>query len=79
MYNLDDLIKFDKAYFYGCLKRKKDVLTKKPITENDYFYAKLTKNGEYEDCDSLYSRAKILIKVTWVYANVTKFIDAGEP
>ena len=31
VYNLDDLITYDQAYFYGCLKRKRDVLAKKNI------------------------------------------------
>ena len=39
VYNLDDLIQFDKAYFYGCLKRKRDVLTKHDISEDDYHNA----------------------------------------
>jgi hypothetical protein len=39
VYNLDDLIQYDKAYFYGCLKRKRDVLTKRDISEDDYHNA----------------------------------------
>jgi hypothetical protein len=45
VYNLDDLILFDQAYFYGCLKRKRDVLIKKNISSSDYFYTKITKKG----------------------------------
>jgi len=74
VYNLDDLIQYDKAYFYGCLKRKKDVLIKRDISEDDYFFAKITKNG-WEESDGNYSRAKILIKSEWVKTNVTKFVD----
>lgn len=74
VYNLDELILFDQAYFYGCLKRKRDVLVKKNISSSDYFYAKITKNG-WEESNESYSRAKILIKSEWVKSNVTKFID----
>ena len=45
VYNLDDLIQFDQAYFYGCLKRKREILIKKNISDKDYFYAKITKEG----------------------------------
>jgi len=74
VYNLEDLIQYDQAYFYGCLKRKRDVLTKRNISSDDYFYAKITKNG-WEESISAYSRAKILLKVDWVKSNVTKFLD----
>ncbi|CCV01807.1 BRO-like protein [Invertebrate iridescent virus 22] len=76
VYNLDDLIQFDQAYFYGCLKRKREVLIKKNISLDDYFYAKITKEGWKESISS-YSRAKILIKSEWVKSNVTKFIDTS--
>jgi flavin reductase (DIM6/NTAB) family NADH-FMN oxidoreductase RutF len=74
VYDLDDLILYDKAYFYGCLKRKRDVLTKRNISDNDYFYAKITKNG-WEESNETYSRSKILLKSDWVKSNVTKFVD----
>ncbi|CCV02332.1 BRO-like protein [Invertebrate iridescent virus 30] len=77
VYNLDDLIQFDQAYFYGCLKRKREVLIKKNISPQDYFYVKITKNG-WEESNESYSRAKILIKSDWVKSNVTKFIDKYE-
>ncbi|CCV01980.1 hypothetical protein IIV22A_136L [Invertebrate iridescent virus 22] len=76
VYNLDDLIQFDQAYFYGCLKRKREVLIKKNISSEDYFYAKITKEGWKESIAS-YCRAKILIKSEWVKSNVTKFIDTS--
>jgi hypothetical protein len=74
VYDLDDLILYDKAYFYGCLKRKRDVLTKRNIFDNDYFYAKITKNG-WQESNENYSRSKILLKSDWVKSNVTKFVD----
>ena len=74
VYNVDDLIQFDKAYFYGCLKRKRDVLTKRDISEDDYFFARITKNGWVESNEKEF-RAKILIKSEWVKSNVTKFVD----
>ena len=74
VYNLDDLINFDQAYFYGCLHRKRDVLRKRNITENDYFYAKITRNGWVKSHEN-YSRVKILVKAEWVKSNVTKFLD----
>lgn len=74
VYNLEDLIQFDQAYFYGCLKRKREVLIKKNISPQDYFYAKITKKG-WEESNESYSRAKILIKSDWVKSNVTKFVD----
>lgn len=77
VYNLDDLIQFDQAYFYGCLKRKRDVLTKKKISDCDYFYAKITKKGWEESTES-YSRAKILVTSEWTKSNVTKFLDKSE-
>lgn len=77
VYNLDDLIQFDQAYFYGCLKRKRDVLTKKKISDRDYFYAKITKKGWEESTES-YSRAKILVTSEWTKSNVTKFLDKSE-
>ena len=60
VFELNDLIKYDQAYFYGCLKRPRDILIKKPLKVDDYFYAKITKNG-WEDSKSSYSRAKILV------------------
>lgn len=77
VYNLEDLIQFDQAYFYGCLKRKREVLIKKNISPQDYFYAKITKKG-WESSHKSYSRAKILIKSDWVKSNVTKFVDKYE-
>lgn len=77
VYNLDDLIQFDQAYFYGCLKRKREVLIKKNILPEDYFYAKITKDG-WKESTATYCRAKILIKSEWVKSNVTKFIDKYE-
>jgi very-short-patch-repair endonuclease len=74
VYNLDDLIQYDKAYFYGCLKRKRDVLIKRDISEDDYFFARITKNGWVESNEKEF-RAKILIKSEWVKTNVTKFVD----
>ncbi|CCV02157.1 hypothetical protein IIV25_139R [Invertebrate iridovirus 25] len=74
VYNLEDLIQFDQAYFYGCLKRKREILIKKKISPQDYFYAKITKKG-WEESNESYSRAKILIKSDWVKSNVTKFVD----
>ena len=74
VYNLDDLINFDQAYFYGCLKRKRDVLKKRNITENDYFYAKITRDGWVESHEREFI-AKILLKAEWVKSNVTKFLD----
>lgn len=77
VYNLDDLIQFDQAYFYGCLKRKRDVLTKKKISSSNYFYAKITKKG-WEESSESYSRAKILVTSDWTKSNVTKFLDKSE-
>jgi len=37
VFELGDLIRYDQAYFYGCLKRPRDVLTKKNINGQDYF------------------------------------------
>lgn len=74
VYELGNLIKYDQAYFYGCLKRQRDVLTKRNISANDYFYAKITKNG-WEESTENYSRAKILLKSDWVKSNVTKFVE----
>ncbi|ADO00420.1 hypothetical protein WIV_gp077 [Wiseana iridescent virus] len=74
VYNLEDLIQFDQAYFYGCLTRKREVLIKKKISDCNYFYAKITKKG-WESSSENYSRAKILIKSDWVKSNVTKFVD----
>ena len=45
VFELSDLIRYDQAYFYGCLKRPRDVLSKKKVGSSDYFYAKITKNG----------------------------------
>lgn len=74
VFELGDLIRYDQAYFYGCLKRPRDILTKKKVTIDDYFYAKITKKG-WEESNPSYSRAKILLKSEWVKSNVTKFLD----
>jgi hypothetical protein len=37
VFELGDLIRYDQPYFYGCLKRPRDVLTKKNINSQDYF------------------------------------------
>lgn len=78
VYNLDELVLFDQAYFYGCLKRKRDILIKKKITYNDYYYAKNTKRG-WEESHKNYNKAKILIKSNWVRSNVTKFLRESKP
>jgi len=78
VFELSDLIKYDQAYFYDCLKHPRDVLKKRNINSDDYFYAKITKKG-WEESTSAYSRAKILLKVDWVKSNVTKFLDLRGP
>ncbi|MGL5961854.1 MAG: hypothetical protein ACRCZ0_07860 [Cetobacterium sp.] len=71
VYDLDSLVQYDQAYFYGCLKHKRDAITKKQIPEEHYFYAKIIKDGWIKS-DSKYSRAKILITEDWAKANVTQ-------
>lgn len=46
VYNLDDLIAFDEAYFYGCQKRKRNVLKNEERFRIDgsYFFAKWVKS-----------------------------------
>ena len=85
MYDLDSLVQYDQAYFFGCLKHKRDAITKKQIPEEHYFYAKmarkacpapsaLTKDGWIES-NSKYSRAKILVTEDWAKANVAKLVE----
>ncbi len=78
VYNLDELIDFDPAYFYGCLKRKRNVITKKNISPSDYYYAKNNGNGWMVSHEK-YNQAKILIKSNWVQSNVTKFLGQYKP
>jgi hypothetical protein len=85
VYDLDSLVQYDQAYFYGCLKHKRDAVIKKQIPEEHYFYAKmarfacpapsaLTKNG-WSESNSNYSRAKILVTEDWAKANVNKLVE----
>jgi len=85
VYDLDSLVQYDQAYFYGCLKHKRDAITKKQIPQEHYFYAKmarfacpapsaLTKDG-WGESNSNYSRAKILITEEWAKANVAKLVE----
>ena len=74
VYDLDALVQYDQAYFFGCLKRKRDAITKKQIPEEHYFYAKITKDG-WSESESKYLRSKILITEDWAKANVTKLIE----
>jgi len=74
VYDLNSLVKYDQAYFYGCLKHKRDAVIKKQIPEEHYFYAKITKNG-WTESEPKYSRAKILITEDWAKANVAKFVE----
>jgi len=48
VYDLDSLVQYDQAYFFGCLKHKRDAIIKKQISEEHYFYAKITKDGWFE-------------------------------
>ncbi len=74
MYDLDSLVQYDQAYFFGCLKHKRDAITKKQIPKEHYFYAKITKDG-WSESNSNYSRAKILITEDWAKANVNKLVE----
>ena len=74
VYDLDSLVQYDQAYFFGCLKHKRDAVIKKQIPEEHYFYAKITKDG-WVKSNSKYSRAKILVTEDWSKTNVTKFIE----
>jgi len=74
VYDLNSLVQYDQAYFYGCLKHKRDAVIKKQIPEEHYFYAKITKNGWVES-EPKYSRAKILITEDWAKANVNKLVE----
>ncbi|MGL5961729.1 MAG: hypothetical protein ACRCZ0_07235 [Cetobacterium sp.] len=85
VYDLEALIQYDQAYFYGCLRYKRDAIIKKQIPEEHYFYAKmvrkaypapsaLTKDGWIES-NSKYSKAKILVTEEWAKANVAKLVE----
>jgi hypothetical protein len=74
VYDLDSLVQYDQPYFYGCLTRKRDAITKKQIPQEHYFYAKKIKDGWIES-DPKYLRSKILITEDWAKANVTKLVD----
>ena len=74
VYDLDSLVQYDQAYFFGCLKRKRDAITKKQIPEEHYFYAKITKDG-WSESESKYLRAKILVTEEWAKANVIKLVE----
>ena len=78
VYNLVDLIAYDEAYFYGCLKRKRNVLKNEERFDIDgsYFFAKQV-NSRWEECDSSLSRANILVKYEWAHSHVTKLVDCG--
>jgi hypothetical protein len=74
VYDLDSLVQYDQAYFFGCLKRKRDAIAKKQIPQEHYFYAKITKDG-WSESEPKYLRAKILITEDWAKANVAKLVE----
>jgi hypothetical protein len=73
VYDLDSLIQYDPSFFLDCLKRKRNVIIKKQIPKEHYFYVKITKLG-WVEIDSNYLRAKILVTEDWAKTNITKFI-----
>ena len=78
VYNLEDLIAYDEAYFYGCLKRKRNVLKNEERfrIEGSYFFAKQVKS-RWEESTEKYSKANILVKYEWAHSHVTKLVDCG--
>lgn len=73
VYNLKELIEYDQAYFYGCIKSNRKAIEKKKIPSDSFFYAKKI-SGKWLESHEGYKNAKILIKSEWVESNVDKFV-----
>jgi hypothetical protein len=64
VFELGDLIRYDQAYFYGCLKRPRNVLTKKNIMVKITFMQRLrNKDIEWRSKETEWIKKKQLLKI----------------
>ena len=77
-FDLDDVIQMNQGFFHGCLRYKRQAITKKNIPEEHYVFVSVTKKG-MTICAPEYKRAKILVSIEWVSNNVTKKQEERQP
>lgn len=76
VYLLDDLILFDRAFFYGCVSKPRLVIQKKNLPPDSYFIARkrvLKGQTHWIECDLTVKQGKILITKWWAHQNIPKF------
>jgi prophage antirepressor-like protein len=73
-YLLNDLIKFDRAFFVGCKNKPRETIQKKNIPEDQYWFATCNKQTNvWSHAISENKKAKLLISQEWVHNNLPKF------
>ncbi len=74
-YNVDDLNKYDSAYFYGCSRTLRKIIEKKNINEKNYLYATWSKKNGWmvsPDQKAPSNKAKLLLNAEWTTQNIPK-------
>ena len=69
-YLLNDLMIFDRSFFFGCTGRPRKTIEKKNIPDDQYWYAAYSKrNDTWSPAIPKNLKAKILISEEWVHSN----------
>jgi hypothetical protein len=73
VYNLSDLIAFDRAFFVGCIKYRRSAIQKKNIPDDQYWFATYSKQtGVWSPALPENKKAKVLISEDWAHNNLPK-------
>jgi len=74
VYNLSDLITFDRPFFVGCIDKPRKTIQKKNIPDDQYWFATYSKQtGVWSPAIPENKKAKVLISEEWVHNNLPKF------
>jgi hypothetical protein len=72
VYLIDDLQKYDCAFFYGFYRKLRSFVTKKNLHKDDYIYAYQKKNEWVVTQNTDYFKAHLFLSKDWVENNVPK-------
>lgn len=72
VYNADDVRDYDPNFFYGCSRGIRKIIERKKIDASDYTWGVKSMKTGWNTCLPACPKGKLLLKTTWVHANVPK-------
>ena len=76
-YNSKDLMAYKRAFYFGCSRHHRTIITKKIIPSDDYIYV-IQKQKEWKNSTEECKRAQILISKRWVDINYFQTVQKKE-